>query len=404
MADLTPPASEAEALHWLRLIRSRRVGPATFRRLMIAHGSAAAALEALPKIAAEAGVDDYATCPADRVAQEYETGVRLGARLVALGSRTYPAALTGIADAPPLLWLLGQPELARKPAVALVGARNASALGLRTARRLGAGLGTSGLVVISGLARGIDAAAHEATLPTGTIAVLAGGLDCPYPPENLALAQRIRAEGLLVSEQPFGLAPGARHFPRRNRLISGLARAVVVVEAARGSGSLITARDALDQGREVMAVPAHPFDPRGGGCLDLLRDGATLVRGPEDVLEALGAVPAHPFDPRGGGCLDLLRDGATLVRGPEDVLEALGAAPDSAKGDAAPLTDPAPPPADRDAVQARILDRLSVSPAPEDALHRDLAMPPGDLAPHLTELELAGVIARQPGGLLSRVA
>jgi DNA processing protein len=368
MADLTPPASEAEALHWLRLIRSRRVGPATFRRLMIAHGSAAAALEALPKIAAEAGVDDYATCPADRVAQEYETGVRLGARLVALGSRTYPAALTGIADAPPLLWLLGQPELARKPAVALVGARNASALGLRTARRLGAGLGTSGLVVISGLARGIDAAAHEATLPTGTIAVLAGGLDCPYPPENLALAQRIRAEGLLVSEQPFGLAPGARHFPRRNRLISGLARAVVVVEAARGSGSLITARDALDQGREVMAVPAHPFDPRGGGCLDLLRDGATLVRGPEDVLEALGA------------------------------------APDSAKGDAAPLTDPAPPPADRDAVQARILDRLSVSPAPEDALHRDLAMPPGDLAPHLTELELAGVIARQPGGLLSRVA
>jgi DNA processing protein len=374
MADLTPPASEAEALHWLRLIRSRRVGPATFRRLMIAHGSAAAALEALPKIAAEAGVDDYATCPADRVAQEYETGVRLGARLVALGSRTYPAALTGIADAPPLLWLLGQPELARKPAVALVGARNASALGLRTARRLGAGLGTSGLVVISGLARGIDAAAHEATLPTGTIAVLAGGLDCPYPPENLALAQRIRAEGLLVSEQPFGLAPGARHFPRRNRLISGLARAVVVVEAARGSGSLITARDALDQGREVMAVPAHPFDPRGGGCLDLLRDGATLVRGPEDVLEALGAVPD-----RAAG------DAAPVA-------------------DPAPLTEPAPPTADRDAVQARILDRLSVSPAPEDALHRDLSMPPGDLAPHLTELELAGVIARQPGGLLSRVA
>jgi DNA processing protein len=368
MADLTPPASEAEALDWLRLIRSRRVGPATFRRLLIAHGSAAAALEALPKIAAEAGVDDYAPCPADRVAQEYETGVRLGARLVALGSRTYPAALTGIADAPPLLWLLGQPDLARKPAVALVGARNASALGLRTARRLGAGLGKSGLVVISGLARGIDAAAHEAALPTGTIAVLAGGLDCPYPPENLALAQRIRAEGLLVSEQPFGLAPAARHFPRRNRLISGLARAVVVVEAARGSGSLITARDALDQGREVMAVPAHPFDPRGGGCLDLLRDGATLVRGPEDVLEALGTVP------------------------------------DRAAGDAAPVADPAPPPADRDAVQARILDRLSVSPAPEDALHRDLAMPPGDLAPHLTELELAGVIARQPGGLLSRVA
>ncbi len=375
MADLTPPASEAEALDWLRLIRSRRVGPATFRRLLIAHGSAAAALEALPKIAAEAGVDDYAPCPADRVAQEYETGVRLGARLVALGSRSYPAALSGIADAPPLLWLLGQPDLARKPAVALVGARNASALGLRTARRLGTGLGKSGLVVISGLARGIDAAAHEAALPTGTIAVLAGGLDCPYPPENLALAQRIRAEGLLVSEQPFGLAPAARHFPRRNRLISGLSRAVVVVEAARGSGSLITARDALDQGREVMAVPAHPFDPRGGGCLDLLRDGATLVRGPEDVLEALGAVPAKAGD-----------------------------APADALRDPAPLTEAAPPPADRDAVQARILDRLSVSPAPEDALHRDLAMPPGDLAPHLTELELAGVIARQPGGLLSRVA
>jgi len=297
----TPPLTEEDTLSWLRLIRSPRVGPATFLRLMGEHGSAAAALDALPGIARAAGVMDYTPCPADRARDELDRGRRIGAEPLFLGSPDYPAPLAAISDPPPVLWAQGRPArraaLLDRPAVALVGARNASSLGLRMARKLAEGLAAHGLVVVSGLARGIDTVAHGAALDGGTIAVMAGGVDVVYPPENDALAAAIADRGLRLSEQPCGLQPQARHFPRRNRLIAGLAQAVVVVEAAEGSGSLITARDALDQGREVLAVPGHPMDARAGGCNLLIREGARLIRGVEDVIEALGASVAPARSP-----------------------------------------------------------------------------------------------------------
>lgn len=273
---------------WLRLIRSRRVGPVTFHRLVADHGSVAAALAALPAIALAAGIENYQICPEAVALAEWREGRRLGAVLLRHGAADYPPALGDLGDAPPVLWALGDRGLLLRSAIAVVGARNASSLGLRMARRLGESLGAAGHVVVSGLARGIDAEAHHAALATGTVAVLAGGVDVAYPEENAALAAAIRARGCLISEQPIGTQPLARHFPARNRIVSGLARAVVVVEAAAGSGSLITARTALDQGREVLAVPGHPFDARAAGCNQLLRDGAALVRGAGDVIELLG--------------------------------------------------------------------------------------------------------------------
>jgi DNA processing protein len=213
-------------------------------------------------------------------------------------TQAYPEALARIPDAPPILWALGDTSCMARPMVAIVGTRNASALGARMARRLTRELGEAGFVVVSGLARGIDALAHEAALETGTIAVHAGGLDVLYPAENAGLADQIGKTGLRLSEMPFGLQPQGRHFPRRNRIVSGLAEAVIVVEAAARSGSLITARCALDQGREVMAVPGHPLDSRASGGNILLRDGATLVRGADDVIEALGGAPEPRSDTR----------------------------------------------------------------------------------------------------------
>lgn len=362
----TPPSSAAEALDWLRLIRSPRVGPVTFRRLLAEYGTAASALAALPEIAKAASADKYEACAPERAEAEYAAGAKVGARLLALGETAYPQALTDLHDAPPLLWAFGDVTLAQRSAVAIVGARNASALGLRMARSLAKGLGKAEQVVVSGLARGIDAAAHAAAMETGTIAVLAGGVDVPYPAENADLARQIYRKGLLLSEQPMGLQPQARHFPRRNRLISGLGRALVVVEAAVKSGSLITARDALDQGREVMAVPAHPFDARSGGSNQLIRDGALLVRNTDDILDALPHVTA------------------------------------TASETAAPILC-APPPAPSDLRRA-ILTCLAADPVAEHLVSETIQMPPDIIAHHLTELELEGVIARQPGGLVARVA
>jgi DNA processing protein len=291
---------------WLRLIRSRRVGAVTFHRLLAEHGSVTAALAALPEVARGAGVENYATCPMAVVRPEMAPGRFAGARLLPWGGPDYPVSLMDMPDAPPVLWALGDVALLARPMVAMVGARNASSLGLRMARRLAEGLGQAGQVVVSGLARGIDAEAHRAALESGTVAVMAGGVDVIYPEENAELAAQIAAKGCRVSEQPMGLVPQVRHFPQRNRIVSGLARAVVVVEAAARSGSLITARAAADQGREVLAVPGHPFDARAAGCNMLLRDGATLVRGPQDVLEAVGVsaaavvsapMPAYTPDP-----------------------------------------------------------------------------------------------------------
>ncbi|ROT98986.1 DNA-processing protein DprA [Histidinibacterium lentulum] len=382
LSPRTPPATEEDRLIWLRLLRSRRVGPTTFHRLLADHGSAAAALEALPGIAAQAGVPDYRPCPAAVAGAELRAARRAGAVPLFHGAPDYPAALAGIVDAPPLLWTRGRTSLLARPMVALVGARSASSLGLRMARRLAADLGAAGIAVVSGLARGIDAAAHAAALETGTVAVLAGGIDVVYPPENLGLSDSIAREGLLLTEQPPGLEPRARHFPARNRIVSGLAGVVVVVEAAERSGSLITARTALDQGREVAAVPGHPMDGRAAGSNRLIRDGAALVRSAEDVLALLSPADTGPRQAR----LPL-----------EQGAPAQAAMP------------PAPPPQRRPllrdvaALHRRILDRLGPSPLAEDQLIRDLAAAPGEVTPALTELELDGRIARTPGGFLSRL-
>ena len=365
---LAPPTPEETLVQWLRLIRSRRVGAATFYRLMAEHGDAEAALAALSEIARDAGVRDYAPCPLADAQRELDAGRAVGAQLIARGMPAYPAALDDLPDAPPLLWIKGSAPLVQRPAVALVGARNASSLGTRMARKLSAELGDAGYVTVSGLARGIDTAVHDATLATGTIAVLGGGIDVIYPRENANLAARIAETGLLVSEMPPGLQPQARHFPRRNRIISGLSSAVVVVEAAARSGSLITAREALDQGRDVLAVPGHPFDARASGCNMLIRDGAGLVRGARDVLEVLPQIatpaaerpasPTPPADPAHGGI-------------PTDLCH-------------------------------RILDRLGPAPLAEDQLIRDLNLPAQTVSAELVTLELDGRITRQPGGLLAR--
>ena len=268
------PRSTEGMLDWLQLVRSRRVGPATFIRLMREHGSARDALEALPAIASAAGVRAYATAPRREIEAEWRAAESAGAVPLLLGGPDYPARLATIPDPPPMLWALGDVGLLARPAVALVGARNASALGCRMAARLARELGAAGLVVASGLARGIDAAAHAAAMETGTVAAQAGGVDDVYPPENAGLAKEIAAKGLRLSEMPMGYAPRAQDFPRRNRIVSGLSLGIVVVEGALRSGSLITARAALDQGREVMAVPGSPLDARAGGCNALIRDGA----------------------------------------------------------------------------------------------------------------------------------
>ncbi len=389
---LTPPRSDEDWLAWLRLLRSRRVGPTTFYRLMAEHGSASAALDALPEVARAAGVDDYAPCPPGVAAAELKAARLAGARAIAAGSPDYPERLARLADAPPILWLMGDVSLLARPMIALVGARNASSLGTRMARRLSGSLTEAGFVVVSGLARGIDTAAHMAALDHGTLAVMAGGVDVVYPAENSVLAQEIADKGLRLSEQPMGLTPQARHFPVRNRIISGLCRAVVVVEAAAKSGSLITARTALDQGAEVLAVPGHPFDARAAGANMLIRDGATLVRGPEDVIEAIGAPErAIPREPD---------DAAPAL--PLKTAPAPGTA--TAQTDAAALSRAAPerPRAETRALHQQILDRLGPTPLAEDQLIRDLSRPAQDVTPELVTLELEGRITRHPGGLLAR--
>ncbi|UWQ36379.1 DNA-processing protein DprA [Leisingera aquaemixtae] len=372
-----PPTTEDTQFSWLRLLRSKRVGPVTFHRLLAEYGSAQNALDALPEVARSAGIKGYETCPANAVDAEIKAAKAAKARLLCFPDPDYPKLLAGLKDAPPLLWAIGDLSVLERPVIAMVGARNASSLGLRMARSLAQNLGEAGYTVVSGMARGIDTAAHQAALKTGTIAVLAGGADVIYPAENARLAEDICKTGLRLSEQPMGLTPRARDFPKRNRIIAGLARAVVVVEAAAKSGTLITARDALDYGREVLAVPGHPFDARSSGCNRLIRDGAQLVRDAADVLEALPPLdPPPPAEAR------------------PSLQEALAELP--------------PPPPQRrslaqtHALHQQILGRLGPSPTSETELMRGLALPPHELAPALTDLELEGAILRQPGGLLCK--
>ena len=363
---LLPPTSEDDRVLWLRLLRSRRVGISTFYRLMSEYGSAQNALAQLPQIAQEAGVDNYQSFSEAAALAEMKAGAKFGARLIFKGEASYPKSLYDLGDAPPMLWVKGNIDLLTRQSVAMVGARNASSLGTRMAKYLAQDMGAHNWIIISGLARGIDAAAHSASLSTGTIAVLGGGVDVFYPTENRQLAEAIAEKGLLISEQPMGLQPMARHFPMRNRLISGLAKGVIVIEAASKSGSLITAKNALDQGRDVLVVPGHPFDARSSGCNMLLRDGATLVRNAEDVIEALSSqmqyamdIPEPPAEPKRS-----LRETAQLHQ--------------------------------------KILDKLSTSGLPEDQLIRDLKTSAPQISPVILDLELAGKIERQAGGLLAR--
>src|SRR5262245_7522359 len=285
------PLSDKERLDRLRLIRSENVGPVTFRSLLRRFGSARAAIEALPDLARRGGrPTPLRICPAAQAEQELGAAERIGARLLATDDADYPEALAAIDDAPPLLYMRGDGALLRRKAVAVVGARNASANGRRLAEDIARDLGAVGFAVVSGLARGIDHAAHRGSLDSGTIAVVAGGIDVVYPPDNEELQREIARRGLIVAEMPPGVVPQAKHFPRRNRLISGLSLGVLVVEAALQSGSLITARMALEQGREVLAVPGSPLDPRCRGTNNLLRQGAILAEGAADVLAALAGM------------------------------------------------------------------------------------------------------------------
>ena len=367
-----PPTTEEDRFSWLRLMRSRKVGPATFRRLLREHGSAQNALAALPEMARAAGIEGYGICPPGVIEAELKAAKAANAQLLCLGAADFPKNLINLSDAPPMLWAIGNLSVLQRPMIALVGARNCSSLGSRMARALAAELAEHDYAVVSGLARGIDTSAHLATMATGTVAVMAGGVDVIYPAENAKLAEDLLENGLRLSEQPMGVTPQARHFPRRNRIISGLAQAVVVVEAAAKSGSLITARDALDQGREVLAVPGHPFDARAAGCNLLIRDGATLVRSAQDVIEAL------PQQSTGSGNEPSL---STLC---PDVT------PNTAqKGK------------DGQRLHNEILSRLGPSPIAEDQLIRDIAATAGEIGPALVDLELDGRIQRQAGGLLS---
>ncbi|MCA8881229.1 MAG: DNA-processing protein DprA [Rhodobacteraceae bacterium] len=386
---LTPPKPEEDRLSWLRLFRSRGVGVHTFFRLMREHGNAATVLAVLPELAAKAGVRDYRTASIDETRAEWRASQKAGARLICFGDDGYPEYLSRIDDPPPVFWAKGDMAHLARPMVALVGARNASSLGERVARQLAQELGRAGYVTVSGLARGIDAAVHEASLRTGTVAVQAGGVDIAYPTENAALHGRIGEIGLLVSEQPIGLQPQARHFPRRNRIISGLARALVVVEAAARSGSLITAKNALDQGRDVLAVPGHPYDARASGCNMLIRDGATLVRSAADILEALGEV-SDTTSARSGST----DTAAEAQRRPRAV-------PTEEPLPSGALADKAPPVSGLPARHALILARLGPTPLAEDQLIRDLNLPATQVAPALLDLELDGRITRHAGGLIS---
>ena len=309
--------SPVERLDWLRLARAETVGPVAFRHLIQRYGSAKKAVGALPDLAARGGSARSPRLPSEADAlAELEAGEALGARLLCACEPDFPERLAALDPPPPVIWARGHAELLARPSVGIVGARIASAAGQRFARGLAQDLGGAGYVVVSGMARGIDGAAHEGALETGTVAVLAGGVDDVYPPEHAGLYERLIEEGCVVSERPVGLRAQAKDFPRRNRLISGLSEGVVVVEAELRSGSLITARLANEQGREVFAVPGSPLDPRARGTNDLIRQGATLCEGIDDVLRELqgplprrrSAAPAIPSIEADDEEIDALRE------------------------------------------------------------------------------------------------
>ncbi len=362
--------NDAERRAWLRLARTQNVGPATFAALIGRFGSATAAIAEVPRLARRGGGETL-RIPSDSDAQrEIDQLRKLGGRLIVSIEAEFPPGLAALDVPPPVISILGRAELLQRDTIAIVGARNASALGRKFAGQLAADLGRAGFVVASGLARGIDAAAHEAALAWGTCAVVAGGIDIVYPPENAKLYERITADGVVVAEMPLGQSPQARHFPRRNRIISGLSRGVVVVEAAEGSGSLITANFALEQGREVFAVPGSPLDPRAKGTNRLIRDGATLTVAADDVVAVLSTQARGFREPAG-------------TRGPT--------VPDLSALDA-----------ETDRVRTELDELLGPAPVEIDELVRQCGAPAAVVLAALLELELAGRVERHPGGKVSR--
>ncbi|HEY4115022.1 MAG TPA: DNA-processing protein DprA [Rhizomicrobium sp.] len=363
--------SDRERRDWLRLARTPNVGPVTFAALIARFGSAARALDAIPKLARRGGASKFDVASAAEVEAELESLATAGGCMIASCEPEFPSGLAALDPPPPMIAVLGDPVLFQREMVAIVGARNASALGRKFAATLAADLGKRSVVVVSGMARGIDAAAHEASLKSGTVAVLAGGVDNIYPPENAPLYERLRNEGAIVSEMPLATTPQARHFPRRNRIISGMSRGVVVVEAAKGSGSLITANYALEQGREVFAVPGSPLDPRARGTNRLIREGATLVESADDVFSVLKPMLGSSFaeperEPHVRHGLD------------EDLADA-----------------------DLTALREAVLELLAYSPVEVDDLVRQTGAAVTAVLAALLDLELAGRVQRHPGNRVS---
>ncbi|MEO9903263.1 DNA-processing protein DprA [Nisaea sp.] len=368
--SVAPDATERLAR--LRLIRTENVGPVTFQHLLARFGSARAALEQLPDLARQGGrrAKLKIPTPAD-IEKEMAANEAVGARLLVMGEPDFPAMLLQIEGAPAAVSILGHPHLFLEPSISIVGARNASGNAVRFTEKLARDLGAHGIVVVSGLARGVDTAAHTGSLETGTVAVVAGGADVIYPPENAALHARIAAEGALIAEAPIGTRPLARHFPARNRIIAGLTRATLVVEAAKRSGSLITARFAADQGREVCAVPGSPMDPRCAGSNGLLRDGAHLIERSEDIM-------------------------SLLLRG--------GVREELALSDLFSISDFTPhPTVDIDGkARTRVLTILDATPLAVDEIIRQCQLSPTVVLTILLEAELAGEAERHPGNRVAR--
>lgn len=360
----------AQKIAWLRLIRTENVGPVTFRQLVNRFGSAEAALEELPVLGARGGAQSLRIPPLAEAEDEIERLERIGGRLIALSEPDYPPLLRFVHGPPPLLSVIGGTGLNLEKCVSIVGARNASAAGRRAASTFAADLGREGYVVVSGLARGIDTAAHQGALQTGTVAVFAGGVDHIYPFENMGLAQQIvEAGGLILSEMPLSAEPRARDFPRRNRIVAGMSGGTLVVEAAKRSGSLITARLALEAGREVFAVPGSPLDPRAEGGNQLIRQGATLVTSVQDIVEEL-----------------------VQMRPPQaQLFEDEPEFPLSQEGSHQPVQD------DRE----RVLEALSVTPTAFDDLIEATGVTAPALQIILLELDLAGRIERTAGQLVA---
>ena len=363
------PLGDDERLNWLRLARTTNIGPVTFAQLIAKFGSAGSALAALPDLSKRSGRKRPLVPPPEAdIEAELQATRRFGAEIICACEPGYPQLLRALDPPPPVLTLYGDADLLKLPAVAIVGARNASAAGRKLARDLSGALGEAGYVIVSGLARGIDGEAHAASLATGTAAVLGGGIDHIYPPQHEGLYHEIAKRGVIVSESRFGHRATARDFPRRNRIITGLAAGVVVVEAAEKSGSLISARTAGEQGREVMAAPGSPLDPRTEGSNRLIRQGAVLIRHAEDVLETLTALPSFKFEAPPPS--DFIGE-ETADTPPEDEI-------------------------------TRVRRALSPSPMPIDEIARAADLSAPRCAAILMELELAGDAYTLPGGLAAR--